>query len=63
MPEIPYNPTPRTTGLTVRLPVELADAVIDAEVAAAPPLNADQIARLQALFDWEPRRTQVGAER
>lgn len=32
------------------------DAVIDAEVAAAPPLRPDQIAALSALFDWQPAR-------
>jgi hypothetical protein len=30
------------------------DAVIDAEVAAAPPLRPEQIAALSALFDWQP---------
>jgi F0F1-type ATP synthase delta subunit len=29
------------------------DAVIDAEVAAAPPLSPEQIARLTALFDYQ----------
>ena len=28
------------------------DACVDAEVKAAPPLRAEQIARLSALFDW-----------
>jgi hypothetical protein len=28
------------------------DALIDAEVEAAPPLRPEQIARLSALFDW-----------
>jgi hypothetical protein len=30
------------------------DAVIDAEVAAAPPLRPEQIATLSALFDCQP---------
>ena len=30
------------------------DAYIDAVMAAAPPLRPDQIARLGALFDWQP---------
>ncbi|VAZ88928.1 hypothetical protein [Mycobacterium pseudokansasii] len=30
------------------------DAVIAAEVAAAPPLRPDQLTRLAALFDCEP---------
>ncbi len=28
------------------------EALIDAEVDAAPPLSPEQIARLSALFDW-----------
>jgi hypothetical protein len=30
------------------------DAVVDAEVAAAPALRPDQITRLSALFDYQP---------
>lgn len=30
------------------------EAIVDAEVAAAPPLRPEQIARLSALFDCQP---------
>ena len=33
------------------------DERIDAEVAAAPPLRPDQIAKLSALFDYEDTAT------
>jgi hypothetical protein len=32
------------------------DAYIDAVVEAAPPLRPEQVAKLSALFDWQPER-------